>query len=305
MPQSSYLQSGDYANYGVTGTTAAQVGTASTIIDAYLSRPEGLVWTSDASGAPGWMAALDPTLTLTTGPSSIAPGLNVAVTVTSAAVAKAIRAGDVLVLDRSNNAAAETVVVVSVTGASVVLAQVLFAHAGGVTLEAGMMVVEEKVMPAGRAKSRLSHWPVAKLVSGMGRYGFGRRSQTNGNYPSEVLNLLSTVSALGGPPQWESVSVDAIGVEPAGDFWMPAGMLVAYYTRVKLAFVCGWPQAAIPPQIKQACANIIISTGATTGLPPGIKSAKAGDTQLTRFAATQMDDDTRALIERFKARLFA
>lgn len=305
MPQSSYLQSGDYANYGVTGATPAQVATASTIIDAYLSRPEGLVWTPDASGAPGWMASLDPRLTLTTGPGSISPGLNVAVTVTSAAMAKTVVPGDALVLDRVNSGVAETVVVVSVTGTTIVLNQVLFAHAGGVLLEAGMVVVEEKAMPAGRAKSRLSHWPVARLVSAMGRYGFGRRSQTNGNYPSEVLNLLSTVSALGGPPQWEMVTVDAVGIEPAGDFWMPAGMLVAYYTRVKLAFVCGFQQSAIPPQIKQACANIIISTGATTGLPPGIKSAKAGDTQLTRFAATQMDDDTRALIERFKARLYA
>lgn len=305
MPQSQYLQPGEYPTYGVTGATAAQVGTASTIIDAYLSRPEGLVWTPDASGSPGWMAALDPTLTLTTGPSSVSPGSNVPVTVTSAPMAKAIHAGDVLVLDRGNNAAAETVVVVSVTGSTIVLAQVLFAHAGGVTLEAGMVVVEEKVMPAGRAKSRLAHFPVARLVSAMGRYGFGRRSQTNGNYPSEVLNLLSTVSALGGPPQWEAVDVGAIGIEPAGDFWMPAGLLVAYYTRVKLAFVSGYPQAGLPSQIKQACANIIIGTGATTGLPPGIKSAKAGDTQLVRFAATQMDDDTRALIERFKARLFA
>ena len=79
MP-SSYLTSADYPNYGLpASTTAAQVTTASTLIDLYLKRPEGLVWLPDGSGAPGWMAALSPTQSFTaTGP--IAPGNNVPVT---------------------------------------------------------------------------------------------------------------------------------------------------------------------------------------------------------------------------------
>lgn len=305
MPQSSYLASGEYTSYGLSAsTTAAQVAVASGIIDAYLMRPEGLVWSPDAAGAPGWMASLDPKFTLTLA-ADVAPGANVTVTVTSAGFANSIKPGEVLILDRSNANAAEAVVVTSVTGASMVLEQISFAHSAGAKLDAGMVIVEERVLPHGRPKGRVAHWPVARLFSGVGRYGYGRRSQGSSGMPVDEYNLMATMSAFGGPPLWELMTISAVGIEPEGDFWIPAGRLLAYYTRVKLWHVCGWPVGSVPTAIKLACANIINTNGAMTGIPAGLKTAKAGDTSLTRFAASQMDDDTRAMLERYKVRQFA
>lgn len=305
MPQSQYLQGSDLAAYGVATATAQQVQAASITIDTYLGRPEGMVWAPDGTGQPGWMLAKDPVLTLHT-VGAISPGLNVQVTAVEASVAATLNPGDVLILDRtsSNPFVAEAVYVVSVTGAVITLNQVQFAHAGGVTMETGMVIVEERVLPSGRPKSRVAHWPVQRIVSGLGRYGFGRRAQGSSGYPLEAFNLLATLQQFGGPPIWEVMNISHVGFEPDGDFWIPAGILLAYYTRIKLAFVCGWPQGALPTWIKQATANVITNTAGAAGMPPSIKTAKAGDTQLTRWAASQIDDDTKAMIQRYRVRDF-
>ncbi|HEY1772432.1 MAG TPA: hypothetical protein VGH91_04490 [Gammaproteobacteria bacterium] len=306
MPQSQYLTGGDLAAYGVAGATTQQVCTASVLVDTYLLRPEGMVWAPDSSGRPGWMVAKDPVLTLHSA-GAISPGLNVQVPVVETNVAPMLQPGDVMILDRQSTGpfVGETVVVGSVINGIITLNQVLYAHSGGVTLETGMVIVEERVLPSGRPKSRVAHWPVARMVSGLGRYGFGRRSQGSSGYPLEAFNLLATLQQFGGPPIWEQMDVTHMGIEPEGDFWIPAGILLAYYTRVKLAFVCGWPVGALPSWVKQAVANVIINTGATIGMPPNIKLAKAGDTQLTRWASSNIDEDTKAMIQRYRVRDFA
>lgn len=55
MP-SIYLEPDDYAMYGVPLATASQVIKASTIIDGYLNKPEGLIYTVDGDDEPSAMA---------------------------------------------------------------------------------------------------------------------------------------------------------------------------------------------------------------------------------------------------------
>lgn len=302
MPQSQYLQSGDYAGYGVSGTSAQQVAAASTLIDAYLMRPEGLVYSVDGNGLPGWMTALDPKFTLQLA-APISPGQNVQATFTNAPMANALQPGTVLILDRATSNIAEPVVVLSVLNGVVTLQSVSFAHGSNATADAGLVVEEERVLPHGRPKGRVAHWPLVRLISGKGRYGFGRRGSGSAAFPLEEFNLLAVFQKFGGPPQWEQMNVALVGIEPQGDFWIPAGVMLAYYTRVYLAFVTGFPFSALPIEIKQATANLILNNQAQA-IPGNIKSVKAGDTQMTKFAASIIDDDTKAMLNRYRVRQF-
>lgn len=54
---SVYLQSSDYATYGVPNATTAQVNQSSALIDGYLCRSEGLIYTLDQNNNPIAMAA--------------------------------------------------------------------------------------------------------------------------------------------------------------------------------------------------------------------------------------------------------
>lgn len=305
MPQSQYLQGGDLAAYGVPTATAAQIGAASTLVDAYLMRPEGLVYDVDGQGLPAWMAALDPVFTLHLS-GAIAPGQNVVANFVETAVAASLQPGQVLILDRQSTApdVSEAVVVLSVSGSAVTLKKVVFEHSGGATADTGLVVEEERVLPNKRPKGRVAHWPVARLLSGKGRYGLGRRSEVSGMMPMEDFSLLSAFKMFGGPPLWELMDVSLIDVEPGGDFWIPAGVFLAYYTRVYLAFVAGYPFAALPPEIKQATATLILNNAASQAMPQTFKSAKAGDTQITKFAATLIDDDTKSMLARYRVRQF-
>ena len=56
MP-SVYLEAGDYVTYGVPNATAQQVIQASAIIDGWLNRPDGLIFTLDENNQPNAMAA--------------------------------------------------------------------------------------------------------------------------------------------------------------------------------------------------------------------------------------------------------
>lgn len=48
----AYLQGSDLAAFGVPNATASQIQQASLLIDGYLERPEGLIYTVDANGNP-------------------------------------------------------------------------------------------------------------------------------------------------------------------------------------------------------------------------------------------------------------
>ncbi len=303
MP-SSYLASGDYANYELPATTTqAQVTAASNLIDVYLKRPEGLVWVPDATGAPGWMAAPTPSLTLT-GIGPIPPGTNVIVPVTGGI--SAITVGDVLILDAENGAIAEPCTVISMTAApaTVTLQTVLFTHTGAVPMDKGRVIKQHKFMPAGRPLTVLAYTPIARLLAGQGRYGYGRRGDAS-RYQVDEFNLLASLSHFGGPPVWEFFPITNTGVDAqSGQVWLPAGVMLAYYSETNIWYVAGFSAANLPSEIKTACAQIIM---AKTAIPQmgNVKSYKAGDTAIAMAASSFLSDDVKMLLEPYRARRFA
>ena len=147
MP-SSYLTSGDYSTYAVpVGTTAGQVTAASLLIDLYLKRPDGLVWTPDATGSPGWMAAATPSITITYSGAIVPNAGNTTILATGPVMG--IMVGDVLILDRANSAIAEPVFVQSIVlvgqTATMQIGPVLFSHPGPVTLDGGMVIKQDGI----------------------------------------------------------------------------------------------------------------------------------------------------------------
>lgn len=307
MP-STYLQPGDYTNFGVPSASAEQVQVASVLIDAYLRRPEGLVWTPDAGGNPAWMAALTPWLTLAAaGP--IDPGQSVAVAVTGGV--QALTVGDVLILDRASGPIAEAVAVTSITlpapananTGSIVLQSVNFTHPGPVTLDLGMTIKQHRFMPQGRPLTTLAYTPVVRLLAGQGRYGYGRRGESS-RYQVDEFNLLASLSHFGGPPVWEFFPMENTGVDPqSGQVWVPAGVMLAYYSEINLWYVAGFAQANLPDQVKLACAQTIQAQGSLMQMGAA-RSYKAGDTEIRLFAASVLSDDTKALLDPFRAKLF-
>lgn len=300
MP-SSYLTTDDYAAYGLpAGTTAAQVTTASTLIDMYLKRPEGLVWVPDGTGAPGWMAALSPSQTFGCA-AAIPAGNNVTVPLTGGVASLLV--GDVLILDRANPNIAEPVAVVSITGQNVMFQSVAFDHPGPCTFDKGMTIKQHKFMPDGRPVTNLAFTPVARLLAGQGRYGYGRRGASS-RYQVDEFNLLASLSHFGGPPVWEFFPIINTGVDfETGMVWVPAGVMLAYYSEINLWYVAGYPASGLPGAIKSACANIIMAQAAVPQLGATKKYA-AGDTSIERFAASVIDDDTKAMLAPYRAKLF-
>lgn len=299
-----YLLSGDYTAYGLPGTTtAAQVSQASTLINGYLKRSEGLVWGPDANGNPAYMVGLNPKLSLTAS-AGFGPGSAVVVPVSGPRLGQD-SVGETVVLDRASTSpnVCETSVIQQVGPGTVQLQSVLFAHSSGATLDLGMSILEERGMPKDRSVTRLARWPIVAILSGLGRYAYGRRdTQQQGLYAE--YNLLATVSGFAGPPLWIPFDVTATDVSVAtNEVWVPAGLLLAYYSEVRIRYLAGWSQANLPEDIKQACANIV---NAVAGLPftPNVKAYKAGSSQVASFADTVLEADTKAILAPYKARLY-
>jgi len=308
MP-SAYLSAADLNTYGVPNATNPQILQASALIDAYLKRPEGLVWLPDYAGNPCYMAGLSSHLPIkTTAP--ISPGTNVVVPIGGGGqLGNFGTQGDVVILDRlsatqGQTGVAEACVIVSTTNSSITLATVANAHTTGALMEFGLCIREQKMMPARRSLTRLSRWPICRIISGQGSYRYGRRSdQTMGLFSDQtVMSLLQT---FGGPPEWTAWDVTQADFNSiTNEIWIPSGIFLAYYSDVRVYYVAGWPQNSLPPIIKQVCASIISANINTASLTGGIKMAKAGDTALTRFENTVLDADMREQLELFKVRLF-
>jgi len=299
---SNYLQGGDAATYGV-GTAAASVlAQASLVIDGYLQKPEGLIWAPDGNGDPAYMPASLPVASLTVS-GAISPGTNLPVTVTGPILG--LIAGTALLFDRATPLATEVVIVSAINGNVLTLASVKFSHAAGALLEAGLFIEENKHMPKARPLTILSRTPVMRVLAGRGRYGYTRRGSQS-DYALNDFNLLASLQRFGGPPIWEVMDVTRADVErDTGYLWVPAGIMLAYYTDVHISYIAGHPQAALPADIKQACANIVAAIGQQPIGTQNVKTMRAGDTDLTRFKASYIDSDTEALLAPFRARVFA
>lgn len=306
MAGSVYLTSGEYAEYGLPATvTAAQVAQAGALVDAYLSRSRGLVWSPDAAGAPACMAAATASLVLV-GTGSVASGSGVVVPYTGPTLDNN-SIGEIVVLDRLDETKIESCVVTAVgtLPSTVTLQTVQFAHDAACTIEFGLTLFEQREMPAGRSVTRLSEHPIMRLLSGAGRYGYGRRSDQISGY-NQDFNLLASVSTFGGPPLWTTWSVSDASVTPStGEVWIPSGIMMAYYSEVRVWYVAGYSEDRIPSNIKQATANIVAQLK-ETGLGANVRQrAQRDGVSTSRFENNLIDVNTREILAPFRARNFS
>ena len=301
---SVYLQSGEYTAFGLPASTAAaDVANASTLLDALLHRPEGLVWTPDGNGAPAYMAGLEPQLVFTA-PAGIPTGTSVVVAITGGVLTQDL-VGEVLIADRDDSAATEALVVEAVGTTTITFAAVTIAHTGSVTLESGLVILEERALPGGRSVTRVSRSPVTRMIAVQGRYGYGRRSQQRAG-AFAIPTMVESVQFFGGAPRWNTVHVPDVSVSPVtGEVWIPAGGLAAAFSDARLRYVAGWSAAHLPYPVKAACAGIVSQLQKFPELTGSIKSLQAGGTKVERFADSMLDETTRGALAQFAARIYA
>lgn len=307
---SVYLQPSDYVAYGLQSTTmAAQIVQASALIDAYLRRPAGLIYTPDSTGQPCYMSALSTELTFLA-TESFGPGNGLQVPVTGPAAM--LQVGDCVILDRANPDLAEAVQVTSMTGQVLTLGTtaantpngVMFEHAAGCTMETGLLISEKRYVPKMRSEVLLANVPIARVVGGTGRYGYGRRGdQASSN--TDDFNLLASLMKFGGPPAWEIWPANtAAGIDAStGQLWVPAGIMLAYYSEVKVRYVAGFQYSNLPSDVKLACAMLV---SASQALPTmgNTRMYQAGDTKIEQFAASIINDDVKAMLQAYRVRAF-
>lgn len=301
MPEINYLD-GAEGQFGLPATLPPGLGEQATmIVNTFLKRPEGLVYETDANGNPCHMPAMTPSLTFTIA-GGVPAGANVTVTV-SPAIVRQDHVGEVLILDRGEPELREAVVVSAISGNSqMTFSNVQFTHAAGVKADVGCVITEERQVPSKRSIARYTKFPCVCFLSLMGRYAYGRRSdQVAGLY--QEMNLLAAVQTFGGPPQWLPIPVSqASWSDQTGEVWVPAGLLLAYYSDVKMKYVAGFP--TVPDEVVRATAqiaNAINQSNATGG--PMMRMANAGTMRFERFSATFIDEDVRRALEPLKARM--
>jgi hypothetical protein len=303
MPLSQYLAPSDLAAYGLPGaTTQAQIIAASVLIDAYLRRPEGLICMPDYLGLPCYMANPSPQMMFQSA-GAVAPGINVVVPLTVQLPVYNDMIGDVVILDRTNPASTEACTISAMATGSITLASVSTAHLAGVKLETGLTIFEERPLPAKRSIMRVGRPPV-RVLSGMGRCAYGRRSdQVTGMF--NEINLLVAIQAFGGPPMWIPFAINQTSVsQTTREIWIPASIYEAYFSEVRLRYVSGWSAAGLPAAIKQATANIISTQNKVPEMAGQVSSFSASENKIARFAASMLDNDTRAMIDMYRITAF-
>jgi hypothetical protein len=305
MP-SSYLTTAEAPLYGLSAVSTSQIIQASALIDAYLKRPEGLVWAPDSTGNPCYMTSPVPTATFAL-TSPISPGANVPVQLSGPK--QILQVGDVVILDQPTSNLVEACVIATTSNPpnpspAITLQNVINSHGSSAPAVLGLTIEEQRYMPASRPITFLSRTPLMNVISGVGRYGYGRRGD-HADYNMEQFNLLAAVSKFGGPPVWELFQQNyPTGWDvQTGQVWVPAGIMLAYYSEVKLRYVAGFAANAIPGPIKMAVVQLMAAMNANPGLG-AVKSLKAGDTSVAMFAASVLSDDTKAAIEPYAARVY-
>jgi hypothetical protein len=298
VPFTPYLQPTEYADYGVPDATAAQVAAATRQVNAYIGRPEGLLWSPDANGMPCYMTNLDPVRSYT---ATVAAGSNVIVTVPNAVFGPQT-VGEVVVIDRANTQLTEACVVTAASGNSLRLATVQFAHTAA-KMEFGLTILEETHLRAGSPIIFTAKAPVAQILSGFSRPSFGK-------LPRQITDA---VSASGGPllatattstawtqmdtSQWDiNYSTGAVTVLP----YLQRTALI----DVRLRYVAGWLQANLPSGIKQAVAGMV-RTAIDFEFGGNIKTMKSGDATIERFGASSIDRDAQAMLQPYRVLMLA
>ncbi|MBM2884095.1 hypothetical protein JFK97_06795 [Chromobacterium phragmitis] len=297
-----YVQLAEAAALGAAGdVTQAHLDAATMQANAWMKRPEGLIYEVDSTGNPVCMAGLAQRASFTAPP--LTPGLNVQASL-GGPVAM-LQVGDVLVADRGA-ASAEALTVAAIQGQTVTFRRVRNAHDGTQTLQYGLVLTEERSTARDRALVRLSRTKIASVLSGVGRYGYQRR----GDIPTVDPNTLFALAVtFGGPPVWElfDPSQAAINAE-SGQVWVPMGMLMANYSDVRLHYVAGFP-GSVPNDVKTAVVKIanqlaFSSDGVT------LKSENFGGMQYERFGGRLegggvVDQATAELLQPYKVMVMA
>jgi hypothetical protein len=169
VTDAAYIRAIDWADYGIVDATYDQVEAASRLADAYMGRPEGVLWLPDATGQPGWMAALTPTKRFfLTG--DITPGSSVQLSFPGVKFGPS-DVGQVVILSRTDKAAAEPCVITAASSGSITLDGVQFGHPQGASVEFGLTLLSEVGAPGLWKTIRLGRTPVARLLAGFGRCG--------------------------------------------------------------------------------------------------------------------------------------
>ena len=298
MP-SAYLLPGEYEPFGAPSeTTAAQVTQASVLIDSYLRRPEGLVYSADSAGNPCFMQSMAPI-----GPFSIAaglaPGTNVLATVTGPI--STLQPGSVIIAEKATPANLEPLVVSSIVSNQVTFESVTKTHAVGATYHTGLVIFETRQLPSNRPLALLSKNPICRILSMSGRCGFKRRGGGPNSLPYDT-GLLASTAMFGGPLPWQTINVAYADFNrETGQVCIPASILMANFTEVRFNYVSGFPSTGLPDAIKLATASII-NAQASTPLNGNIKLMKAGDTQMERFIDSVLDSSIRQMLSSYRAR---
>lgn len=301
MPSKYLSGASELERYGVAADTSeAQIIQASVLVDTYLRRVEGLEYIEDAAGNPVAMKSL-----VATGKfkilGGITPGKNIVADLFGPV--STLTPGTILVVDKETPALAEPLVIISRTNSRVIFKEVKYAHSTDAFYESGLVIFETKQLPSNRPLMLLSKAPVLRLLHGQGRYGYSRRGGSN-NYTLNEFNLLAVMTQFGGPPVWENINIDFTDYNPQTcEVWIPAGIMLAYYSEVRMSYLAGYTYDNLPSIIKQATANIVNSQ-VTSPLNGNLKLIKAGDTQMERFLDTVLDTDTRLMLNAYRARVY-
>lgn len=298
MGASNYIAPGDYAAYGISTATTDQVTQASIYLDAYLKRPEGLIWQADSTGNPCCMLAPTPTLSFSLS-APIVPGQNVVASVSGPL--GGLQVGDALIADRANDNKREALTIVSTAPGQLTFANVLNAHNAAAALDADLCITEQRYMPKNRPIIILGRSPIQRIISGTGRYAYPRRGDANAS-STDDFNLLAVYDTFGGPPAWEIFKPESTEFDArTGQIWVPAGIMLAYYTEIRVRYVAGFSAAALPTQIKLACAKLVKALGNDPDLGP-VKSYRAGDTAVQLFANTLISGDLVDMLRPYRIR---
>ena len=142
-----------------------------------------------------------------------------------------------------------------------------------------------------------------RIVGGSGRYGYGRRGDA-GNYNVDDFNLLAALSKFGGPPAWEIWDAANSGIDPhTGQLWIPAGVMLAYYSEVKVRYVAGFSTSNVPESVKMACAQLV-SALQMNPMFGNVKSMRAGESAIENFTSSNLSEDVKAMLQAWVVRSF-
>lgn len=281
-----YLQTGEAAAYGAAGATAAQLAQASRIVDQVTGRPEGLVWTPNSGdGLPCFMAGAVPRLSLTLA-QSIAPGSQVTANVVNAGMAQL---GDVLIADAATLAIAEPLFVVAQTATTLTFDKVVYAHAPGAKLDAGL-VIEEETNPSIDGLARLARAPMVRPL------GAGYRASFGASFSATVLPSGPLYVQVGVGLPVGGLTLSGYGRGLTRSLSGPRR-----FPPTTVRYLAGYPAAGLPEPLKQATANIAVAIMNQPDLGSNVKAFAAGGTSIERFTSSMVDADTLGALAAFGA----